>query len=79
MAVYIELRVLAGLVLLLIVFGLAVYWIIKARVRKKKESFLRKRKESHVRERKEFLFRKRKEALARKKKEALIRKKKGGV
>lgn len=58
----------AGFVLLLIVFGLAVYWIIKAHVRNKKESL--------VRERKETLFRKRKEALARKKKEALIRKKK---
>ena len=69
MAVYIGLRTLAGLVLLLIVFGLAVYWIIKALVRKRKESL--------VRERKETLFRKRKEALARKKKEARIRKKKG--
>lgn len=68
MAVYIGLRTLAGFVLLLIVFGLAVYWIIKAHVRNKKESL--------VRERKETLFRKRKEALARKKKEALIRKKK---
>ena len=68
MAVYIGLLTLAGFVLLLIVFGLAVYWIIKAHVRNKKESL--------VRERKETLFRKRKEALARKKKEALIRKKK---
>jgi len=68
MAVYIGLRTLAGFVLLLVVFGLAVYWIIKAHVRNKKESL--------VRERKETLFRKRKEALARKKKEALIRKKK---
>ena len=76
MAVYIGLRALAGLVLLLIVFGLAVYWIIKAHVRNKKESLVRRRKESHVLERKETLFRKRKEALARKKKEALIRKKK---
>jgi hypothetical protein len=75
MAVYIGLRTLSGLVLLLIIFGLAVYWIIKAHVRNKKE-FVRRRKESHVRERKETLFRKRKEALARKKKEALIRKKK---
>ena len=77
MAVYIGLRTLAGFVLLLIVFGLAVYWIIKALVRNKKESFVRKRKESLVRERKETLFRKRKKALARKKKEALLRKKKG--
>jgi len=76
MAVFIELRTLAGLVLLLIVFGLAVYWIIKVLVRNKKESFARRRKESLVRERKETLFRKRKQALARKKKEALIRKKK---
>ena len=59
----------AGLVLLLIVFGLAVYWIIKALVRNKKESFVRKRKESLVRERKETLFRKRKEARIRKEKE----------
>jgi hypothetical protein len=77
MAVYIGLRTLAGLVLLLIVFGLAFYWIIKALVRNKKESFVQKRKESLVRERKETLFRKRKKALARKKKEALLRKKKG--
>ena len=76
MAVYIELRDLAGLVLLLIVFGLAVHWIIKALARKKKESFFRRRKDSIVRERKETLFRKKKQALARKKKEALIRKKK---
>jgi hypothetical protein len=68
MAVYIGLRTLAGFVLLLIVFGLAVYWVIKALVRGKKESFVRKRKET--------LFRKRKAALARKKKEALLRKKK---
>jgi hypothetical protein len=61
MAVHIGLRTLAAFVLLLIVFSLAVYWIIKARVRNKKESI--------VRERKETLFRKRKEALIRKKKE----------
>jgi hypothetical protein len=79
MAIFIGLRTLAGLVLLLVVFGLAVYWIIKALVRNKKESFVRRRKESLVRERKETLFRKRKEALARKKKEARIRKKKGRV
>ena len=71
MAVYIGLLTLAGFVLLLIVFGFAVYWIIKAHVRNRKESL--------VRERKETLFRKRKEALARKKKEALIRKKKERV
>jgi hypothetical protein len=76
MAVYTGLLTLAGSVLLLIVFGLAVYWILKARVRNKKESSVRKRKEALVRERKETLFRKRKAALARKKKEALIRKKK---
>jgi hypothetical protein len=76
MAVYIGLPTLAGLVLLSIVFGLAVYWIIKALVRNKKEPSARKRKESLVREKKETLFRKRKMALARKKKEALIRKKK---
>jgi hypothetical protein len=68
MAVYIWLLTLAGFVLLLIVFGFAVYWIIKAHVRNRKESLVRERKETH--------FRKRKEALARKKKEALIRKKK---
>jgi len=79
MAAYIGLRTLAGLVLLLIVFGLVVYWIIKAHVRNRKESLVRRRKESLVRERKETHFRKRKEALARKKKEALIRKKKGRV
>jgi len=45
MAVYIGLRTLAGLVLLLIVFGLAVYWIIKALARKKKEAGIRKEKE----------------------------------
>lgn len=76
MAVYIGLPTLAGLVLLSIVFGLAVYWIIKVLVRNKKESFVRTKKEALVRERKETLFRKRKMALARKKKEALIRKKK---
>jgi hypothetical protein len=79
MAVSIEPLALAGLVLLLIVFGLAVYWIIKARVRNKKESLVLRRKESLVRERKETLFLKRKQALARKKKEALIRKKKERV
>jgi len=73
MAVYIELLTFVGLVLLLVAFGIAVYWIIKALVRNKKESYVRKRKESLVRERKETLFRKRKQALARKKKEALIR------
>jgi len=68
MADYLELRTLAGLVLLLVVFGLAVYWITKVLVRRKKEAPVRKRKEA--------LFLKRKKALVRKKKEALIRKKK---
>ena len=53
MAVYIELRTLAGLVLLLVVFGLAVYWIIKALVRKRKKALARKKKEAIIRKKKE--------------------------